>query len=46
MEIQYKNQNELKNEFIIDEKDLVINHLLYLFEDKDKAQNKEIFLEL
>ncbi|MFW2552825.1 hypothetical protein [Aliarcobacter butzleri] len=46
LEIQYKNQKELKNEYVIDEKDLVINHLLYLLEDKEKAQNKEPFLEL
>lgn len=46
LEIQYKNQKELKNEYVIDEKDLVINHLLYLLEDKEKAQNKELFLEL
>ena len=46
LEIQYKNQKKLKNEYVIDEKDLVINHLLYLLEDKEKAQNKELFLEL
>ena len=46
LEIQYKNQKELKDEYVIDKKDLVINHLLYLLENKEKAQNKELFLEL
>lgn len=46
LEIQYENQKEQGNEYILDEKDLVINHLLYLFENKEKAKNKTLFLEL
>ena len=46
LEIQYKNQKFLKNEYIIDEKDLVIKHLLYLLEDKEKPLNKRLFLRL
>ena len=46
LEIQYKNQKFLKNEYLIDEKDLVIKHLLYLLEDKEKPLNKRLFLRL
>ncbi len=46
LEIQYKNSKYFKEESIIDNKDLVINHLLYFLKDKEKPQNKEFLLEI
>ena len=44
LQSQYKNSN--KASYIMSENDLVIDHLLYLLEDKVKGVNKEMLLEL